>query len=89
MTPGPGGKPSLRVKAMVKGTDRAEARFPTKTGMIGKGPRLPPNTLLGDKTTPEEPIVGMTTRSSIALMITCMHQAVTQPLCNMAGAVAM
>ena len=89
MTPEPGGKPSLRVKAMVKGTDRAQARITTRTGMIGKGHRLPPSILLGDKTTPEEPIMGMTTRSSIALMITCMHQAVTRPLCDMAGAVAM
>lgn len=85
MTPDPGAKPSLRARAMPKGRDRVLAR----TGMIGKGPRLPPNTLLGGSTILEEAIAGVITHSSIALMITCMQQAVTRPQCGMEGGVAM
>ena len=86
MTPGPAGKPSVQARATLKGRDRVLAKCLAMTGMIG---RLPPNTLLGDRTIPEEPIAGMTSRSSIALMITCMHQAVTRPQYDMEGAVAM
>ena len=89
MTPEPGAKPSLKARAMPKGRDRVLARVLARTGMIGKGPRLPPNTLLGDNTIPEEAIAGVITHSSIALMITCMHQAVTRPQCGMEGGVAM
>lgn len=88
MTPELGGNPNLKAKAMVKGTDRVLARTPVMIGMIVKDPRRPPNTVLGARTIPEEPRVGMTTHS-IALRITCMHRVMTRRQCDMEGAVAM